>query len=316
MKTEIFNGLIAVGQRIHCILYGGKDGTVVEIRGTQTPSTVQAAYHGVVMAGGKADLDIIWDDGTTSLSIPEALVRGSVQWTIYPEVASEDDIAQAYAKKVIHEAQEKARKDAEAAAYKAAKESALQAYEHLTKAGDGNYPNGKLAAKNLRIELKQAFPKVKFSVKSDYDSFTVSWTDGPTQAQVRNIADKYCNGGFDGMTDMEYSTPSAFTDIYGGARYQSFYRTLSDELMEKATDALWARLPGNLKDVERPSLQSMRNGHRDQIPSLDGTYIGESVQAIASSWDAFGKAYVKSTRYSRYDWMVFDGDKPVCQSLI
>lgn len=61
------------------------------------------------------------------------------------------------------------------------------------------------AAKNMRAELRAAFPRVKFAVRSKRfaggDSINVSWTDGPPSAQVDAIVDKYADGDFDGMTD-------------------------------------------------------------------------------------------------------------------
>mgnify|MGYP001568630340 CR=1 FL=1 len=45
--------------------------------------------------------------------------------------------------------------------------------------------------KMMREELKSVFPKIDFSVrKTGYDSIYVTWTDGPTQAEVQAIDDK------------------------------------------------------------------------------------------------------------------------------
>ena len=81
-----------------------------------------------------------------------------------------------------------------------------------------------LATKNIRIELKEAFPKTKFSIKSTCfsggDDINVSWVDGPTTEQVNNIIMKYQEGNFDGMIDLyEYNKDRSFTDTYGGAKY-------------------------------------------------------------------------------------------------
>lgn len=52
-----------------------------------------------------------------------------------------------------------------------------------------------ICAKEIRKEIKQAFPKTKFSVKSDSGSMTSSvdvfWTDGPTEEMVNDIIKKY-----------------------------------------------------------------------------------------------------------------------------
>lgn len=60
-------------------------------------------------------------------------------------------------------------------------------------------------AKMIRQELKEAFQTTKFSVRmARGDSVTMTWTDGPTVARVKEIADKYDGKGFDGMIDLAY----------------------------------------------------------------------------------------------------------------
>lgn len=87
--------LVAVGQRIHCILYGGQDGTIFAIHGEQQPATCGSIGGGVMLTEGNACFDIVWDDGTRSLQIPEALARGSVQWAFLDQpLATPDEIRQ------------------------------------------------------------------------------------------------------------------------------------------------------------------------------------------------------------------------------
>ena len=60
-------------------------------------------------------------------------------------------------------------------------------------------------AKLIRKDLKANFPGVKFSVRSDtYSmgaSIRVKYTDGPAEADVKAVTDKYVGAGFDGMID-------------------------------------------------------------------------------------------------------------------
>ena len=67
-----------------------------------------------------------------------------------------------------------------------------------------------LAAKDvavlIRSALKEAFPGVKFSVRSDCNSMRVCWTDGPRGGQVMDILSQFQFGGFDGSIDMAYSS--------------------------------------------------------------------------------------------------------------
>lgn len=57
----------------------------------------------------------------------------------------------------------------------------------------------KESAKLIRQELKAAFPEVKFCVRSDKnkDYVHVSWTDGPSQGQVRDITSKFAGTRWD-----------------------------------------------------------------------------------------------------------------------
>jgi hypothetical protein len=69
--------------------------------------------------------------------------------------------------------------------------------------------NGKETAVIIRKLLKASYPVCKFSVRSDYNSVRVSWTDGPTTKQVDAIVQPFQAGHFDGMTDSyEYDRDS------------------------------------------------------------------------------------------------------------
>jgi len=69
------------------------------------------------------------------------------------------------------------------------------------------YGGSKHVAKNIRIELKRAFPSVKFSVtKDDEDAVDIQWIDGPSHDSIETITAKY-----------QYQT--VFNDIFGGCRY-------------------------------------------------------------------------------------------------
>lgn len=102
------------------------------------------------------------------------------------------------------------------------------------------------AAKNIRIELKAAFPSVKFSVKTERysmgNSLRVRWTDGPTVRQVEEITMRYSAGDFDGMTDCyNYRKDHAWPEAFGAAKYIFTNRDLSPELAQKAIDHVWEK---------------------------------------------------------------------------
>jgi hypothetical protein len=97
------------------------------------------------------------------------------------------------------------------------------------------------AAANLRQELAIAFPKTKFSVRSDSASMTNSvnyrWSLGPTAKDVAGIADKYKYGRFDGMQDLAFNDSSAFGEaveqVLGRAKYVNGSREIPAEIHEQ-----------------------------------------------------------------------------------
>lgn len=85
--------IIKVGQRVYCGLYGGRNGVVVRIHGQQSPETVKS-IGGVMVTGGMATFDVIFDDGSESEHVPESIIR-YVQWIIYDSVADTDQVIDA-----------------------------------------------------------------------------------------------------------------------------------------------------------------------------------------------------------------------------
>lgn len=90
-------------------------------------------------------------------------------------------------------------------------------------------------AKAVKNELKEAFPNTKFSVRSDSfasgDAVRITWIDGASMDQVREIADKYQYGHFDGMEDL-YKYSNGRDDI-PQVKYVTYSRSYSDETKDK-----------------------------------------------------------------------------------
>lgn len=96
----------------------------------------------------------------------------------------------------------------------------------------------------IRAELKEAFPNVKFTVKSSNfsmgNSVHIGWTDGPTTEMVESHTDKYQYGHFDGMNDL-YENSNTRDDI-PQAKYVSASRTMGEEtrkVLDAAAVELW-----------------------------------------------------------------------------
>jgi hypothetical protein len=116
-----------------------------------------------------------------------------------------------------------------------------------------NLSTAALGARNLRAELKKAFPTVKFSVTSEYYAggcairaeVQLFQADGYTaqdarrmETQASAISMKFAYGTFDGMTDSyNYKNDPdtrAFQDAFGSAQYVSVTIRIAPEHKEDA----------------------------------------------------------------------------------
>jgi hypothetical protein len=106
----------------------------------------------------------------------------------------------------------------------------IEKYKHLPARGT-DYMTAK---KNIIFELKTAFPSVKFSVtKRNYNTMTISWTDGVKTEQVSKITNKYSGKDFDGMQDMEINISTAFNSYFGEVGYLFLERDFSKDVFNK-----------------------------------------------------------------------------------
>lgn len=119
-------------------------------------------------------------------------------------------------------------------------------------------------AQLLRKALKEAFGKLKFSVRSDRSSIRISWTDGPNVAQVEAVTDRFKGGYFDGSIDYQGSIKHMMDgiEICLGADFIFTSRTYSDEAVTRAIERVYAKFKGNfLQDgIEKPTLEQYRGG--------------------------------------------------------
>ena len=165
-----------------------------------------------------------------------------------------------------------AAKEQAAKAHAQALQDLAREYAHLKQYKQGDKLQGvTLAAANVRILLKQAFPGVKFSVTCDKysmgNSLRVSWTDGPDCAAVDAIVDKFSGGSFNSMEDIYEYSSSAFTELFGRAKYITTSRELGDATISAALVALFGD--------NGPSVQDYRNSKPwAQVPH--GTHCDDS----------------------------------------
>jgi hypothetical protein len=253
---------IVIGTRVSCILPHGGEGIVCAITGEQDPASCKV-MGGVIHSGGRASFDVVFLNGNRSPSCPEAIIRG-VQWRILPGVASAEQIAAALANVACVKAMRADAAQRAAAAF-AAEVDALRARPELAKLEQGDdTSSGTLAAKNIRAQLRAAFPRVKFSVrKRHYGAVSISWTDGPTAAAVDAITNNYKAGRFNGSEDIYESSRSPWTTVFGGAEYVSTSRDHSPAHITRAIAALFnAR---DLDGIEQPTAEDYASGKASRV---------------------------------------------------
>jgi len=263
---------LQIGQRVSCSLPHAGMGTIVAIDGEQSPETCQSAGRGLVVAGGGATFGIVWDNGGEARQIPEALLRQSVQWAVHDEVLDAEAVEAAKRLAKQTRAAQEMQKAAANSAFEQAKaalatDPALAGLKRADQCDDGG---AKLVAANLRKLLKTAFPKVKFSVRKDsYTAVNVSWTDGPTKAEVDEIAQRFKRGSFNSTEDIYESSRSPWCALFGGVDYVFTHRDYSEAHTRRAIDALWAKYPGNLKGLDKPTPEGIRQGaHNVEVPGI------------------------------------------------
>lgn len=227
---------IVIGRRV--IGAGGRYGIVTAIHGVSDRNSCRSIFNGAGAMGGTADFDVIFSDGTQAIKVPECLMYNSVAWQVLDEVVPADFVADAIeaAKKYQAERAEQARIKAEKFAAGLIAVKAEYPYLHTTEAKKDFSP-GRLAATNMRIELKRHFPNVKFSVKSDFNSVRIGWTNGPTDEMVRKIVGKYEAGHFDGMTDSYDYRNTPFNQTFGDPKYVFVERSNTIDEVRKAWSA-------------------------------------------------------------------------------
>jgi hypothetical protein len=116
------------------------------------------------------------------------------------------------------------------------------------------------ASKNIRIELKRAFPKIKFQVRSERfaggDAIRVSWLDGVTVEDVEAITSKYKAGHFDGSTDYYDYNSTAWTEAFGDTKYISTSRDYSPEFINQ----IIKEIGDKFHDGELPTAEEYKKG--------------------------------------------------------
>lgn len=223
-RTEIImsNLSLIVGRRLHCILYGGRDGVIVAVNGTPRPETVRSLMGGAGVTGGNAYCEVVWDDGSSSQRVPEAIIYG-VQWRLYDEVWTAEQVADAERRATEYD--ERVARDAAEAkvAFEAEVARLIAANPHMTPIVGTSDMSYNQRTKNLRAHLKKMFPGVKFSVRKDRCDVIITWVGGPDEKSLREETDKFRTNYYSDMSDCYVHRSRPWTTAFGGFGFISLH---------------------------------------------------------------------------------------------
>ena len=258
---------------------------------------------GVISYGGRATFSIVWDNGTTSKGTPECIIRG-VQWRIFDEIATQDDINAALSHAEQTEARAEAKKLADAQRRDEERKQHAANNSHLIKVSDKKeWCRERIAAENIRRELKRVFPSIKFSVTSEASSVNIKWTDGPTDNQVAQITKRHQMGNFNGMTDSyDYDDDRTFSDVFGGVRYVSNHREFTPEGVRTAwaADGNDANTIGDNWSYDgSDDYRRIMDVYRDTDLIGKVTYQPKAPKATGPFWSKRGLLAINENGYTR-----------------
>ncbi len=239
MNTQ---SILKVGQKIHCTLYGGRDGYVTRITGEQRPDTCKTLLGGIGVAGGNAEIHIVFPNHFSS--VPESLVRNSVQWRIYDEFVSDAVLKMTIANtQAFIDAKYKA-EELEGLKKQSEETRQLTAHEYNHLKPVEKWFSAAETAVNIRAELKKQYPGVKFGVrKSSHSCINVEWVDGPAPDKVSNALENF--KGTAGMNMDDSVNYKSHAWIFGTVDYLFCQQSHSDGVLQSAIDKINTRFNNN-----------------------------------------------------------------------
>lgn len=146
-------------------------------------------------------------------------------------------------------------------------------------------------SKLIRQSLKEAFPGIKFSVRSStYSggaSISVSWTDGPNASQVEAVVAVFKGSYFDSSIDYKGSIYHMMDgeQVSLGADFIFCRREYSSQVIQSAIDRVYRLLKGNFtKDgIQKPTAEAYNRGELYGIALSGYHYHGRSIQTEISA---------------------------------
>lgn len=145
-------------------------------------------------------------------------------------------------------------------------------------------------AKLVRAALKENFPGVKFSVRSDSyaggASIDVYWTDGPTESAVVAIVNQFRGADFDGMTDSMHYRKNFLNgeEVHFGADFIPTNRYMSRTLVEQVVKKFCSEY-----EVDASEIKIKGEDHRAHV---DAHTLGWNMEQVLNQMLRNFDAYV------------------------
>jgi Large polyvalent protein associated domain 29 len=266
---------VAIGQ---VVFYGARRGVVC--RQFNVKSHLDDGRPGVIVTSlARGWFNVIFFDGYAECgySPGDKIHNKPSEWTVTDVFVSQDVVDGLIAAHDKMEAKkrsaEKRRRNAVRALWDGDERKLVAEYRHRYPwaiAEKAEPEEHKRVAKNLRLDLKRSIPKIKFSVKSKWNSVTVEWYAGPEREEVEAIAGKYQNpysydwNYADHCIYGESSHGRAMARVFGRIGYvlcrrdsrtkeeaDEAARKFIDELLQEQRSALMSLNPGNLEEAAR-----------------------------------------------------------------
>ena len=140
-------------------------------------------------------------------------------------------------------------------------EERAEAERNAMNAARTNYPylkegaRGAEVADNMRKELRQLWPSVKFSVRyksfSGGDEIFVKYEDGPRVEDVKGVVNKYQDHDADESGDYWDYMPSAFNRVFGGVSFVMVERNFKPETLATAAKFVARACPALVEEIHR-----------------------------------------------------------------
>ncbi|WP_206119072.1 LPD29 domain-containing protein [Chromobacterium fluminis] len=278
--TVLNTELLTIGSRVWSMNNGA--GTIFEVHGEPAVENILMLDGGQLCTTG-AGFDIVFDAGRIVLQVAESTLRRR-PWRILGEpLEKPQQIAMRLAWATSAKASEQAKRQEAKAAFDAevARLKTAPEFQHLEQVEQGEHQScGKLAAANIRKELKRIWPEVKFSVrKTAYGTVAVAWEDGPDQDLVAALLSRHRDGHFNSSEDLYEHASKPFGVAFGEARHIIPHRSVSLGLINQAIDSLFAGKLAQVSRAEAPQPENYLRGElRNVFPSGWGFSFEELIR--------------------------------------